>query len=125
MRRHEKGLAMRYVLLIYVSEEVTTSLPQEEREAYFQGYGMFEGEVQQRHIKTGGEPLQPISTSTTVRIRDGKTMITDGPFAETKEQLAGFYVLECKDLDEAIALAGKMPDAKYGAIEIRPVYEKP
>jgi hypothetical protein len=115
---------MRYVLLIYVSEEVVANMPQAEREAHFQGYGMFEGEVQQRGIKTGGAPLQPISNSTTVRIRDGQTMITDGPFAETKEQLAGFYVLECRDLDEAIALAGKMPDAKYGAIEIRPVFEK-
>lgn len=115
---------MRYVLLIYVNEEVIQQLPPEERATYFQDYGMFEGNVQQRGIKAGGEPLQPISTSTTVRLRDGQALITDGPFAETKEQLAGFYVLECKDLDEAIALAGKMPDAKYGSIEIRPVFEK-
>jgi hypothetical protein len=115
---------MRYVFLIYVSEEVTASLPPAEREAYFQGYGKFEGEVQQRGIKVGGAPLQPTGTATTVRLRDGKAMMTDGPFAETKEQLAGFYVLECKDLDEAIALANKMPDAQYGSIEIRPVFEK-
>jgi hypothetical protein len=120
----QKGKLMQYVLLIYVSEAVTNGLAPAEQQQYFQGYGAFEGEVQQRGIKTGGQPLQPISSSTTVRIRDDKTMITDGPFAETKDQLAGFYVLECKDLDEAIVLAGKMPDAKYGAIEIRPVYEK-
>jgi hypothetical protein len=115
---------MQYVLLIYVSEAVTGSMSPEEYQTYFQGYAQFEGEVQQRGIKTGGQPLQPISSSTTVRVRDDHAMITDGPFAETKEQLAGFYVLECKDLDEAIALASKMPDARYGAIEIRPVYEK-
>jgi hypothetical protein len=115
---------MQYVLLIYVSEDVTNSLAGEAQQAYFQGYGAFEGEVQQQGIKTGGQPLQPVSSATTVRIRDGKPMITDGPFAETKEQLAGFYVLECPDLDAAIALARKMPDAQYGAIEIRPVYQK-
>ncbi len=115
---------MQYVLLIYSDEDLMASLSDEERGAYFQGYGAFEGEVQERGIKTGGQPLQPISTSTTVRIRDGEMLITDGPFAETKEQLAGFYVLECSDLDAAIALARKMPDAQYGAIEIRPVYTK-
>jgi len=115
---------MQYVLLIYVNEDVTNNLSEEERAAYFQNYGAFEGEVQQRGIKTGGQPLQSISTSTTVRIRDGESLITDGPFAETKEQLAGFYVLECDNLDEAIALASKMPDAQYGAIEIRPIFTK-
>ncbi len=115
---------MQYVLLIYVSEDVTNTLPEDERAAYFQDYGAFEGQVHQRGIKTGGQPLQPISSATTVRVRDGEAMITDGPFAETKEQLAGFYVLECENLDEAIALAKQMPDAKYGAIEVRPVYVK-
>jgi hypothetical protein len=115
---------MQYVLLIYVEEEVTASLLPDEQGAYFQGYATFEGAVQQRGIKTGGQPLQPVSTATTIRIREGETMITDGPFAETKEQLAGFYVLECENLDEAIALASKMPDARYGAIEIRPVFTK-
>jgi hypothetical protein len=80
-------------------------------------------EVQQRGLLIGGAPLQPTSTATTVRVRDGKTMITDGPFAETKEQLAGFYILNCKDLDEAIAMAARIPDAVAGSIEIRPVIE--
>jgi len=115
---------MRYALLIYVSEEVTANLSEEERGKYFQDYGMFEGEVQQKGIKTGGEPLQPISNSTTVQIRDDKPIITDGPFAETKEQLAGFYILECENLDEAIEWAKKMPDAQYGSIEVRPVFQK-
>lgn len=115
---------MNYVLLIYVSEDVTTKLSPEEQQAYFVGYGQFEQSVQSDGIKTGGQPLQPVSNATTVRIRDGKTMITDGPFAETKEQLAGFYVLECDNLDEAVALAEKMPDAQYGSIEIRPILQK-
>jgi hypothetical protein len=110
---------MRYVLLIYGSE----ALPQEERAAIMRGHAAFLQEVQQRNILTGGAPLQATSTATTVRVRGGKTMITDGPFAETKEQLAGFYVLDCKDLDEAIALAARVPDALLGSIEIRPVIE--
>ncbi|HEV2472349.1 MAG TPA: YciI family protein, partial [Chthonomonadales bacterium] len=80
-------------------------------------------EVQQRGLLTGGAALQPTATATTVRIRGGKPLITDGPFAETKEQLAGFYILNCKDLDEAIEIAGKVPDSASGSIEIRPVIE--
>ena len=72
---------------------------------------------------TGRAPLQPTSTATTIRLRNGKTLITDSPFAETKEQLVGTYVLNCKDLDEAIAMATKIPDALHGSVEIRPVLE--
>jgi hypothetical protein len=110
---------MRYVLLLYGSEALT----QEERAAILQGHPAFLKEVQQRGLLTGGEALQPTSTATTVRIHSGKTMITDGPFAETKEQLAGFYILNCRDLDEAREMAGKVPDAVSGSIEIRPVLE--
>ena len=110
---------MRYVLLIYGSE----GLPQQERDAIMRGHAAFLQEVQQRGLLTGGAPLQPTSTATTVRLRGGKLMITDGPFAETKEQLAGFYILNCKDLDEAIEMAGKVPDAPFGSIEVRPVIE--
>ena len=110
---------MRYVLLIYGSE----ALPREERDAIMRAHPAFLQEVMQRGLLTGGAALQPTSTATTVRIRGGKTMITDGPFAETKEQLAGLYILNCKDLDEAIELAGKIPDAVSGSIEIRPVIE--
>jgi hypothetical protein len=110
---------MRYVLLLYGSEALT---PQE-RAALLQGHPAFLREVQQRGLLTGGEALQPTGTATTVRRRNGKTMITDGPFAETKEQLAGFYILNCRDLDEAIEIAGKVPDAVSGSIEIRPVIE--
>ena len=114
---------MHYVLLIYASEEEYAKLSREQLGAIMQGHSMFATDVQQRNLLTGGHPLQSTHTATTVRLRNGKTMTTDGPFAETKEQLAGFYVLNCKDLDEAVALAIKIPDAQFGAIEIRPVME--
>lgn len=112
---------MRYVLLIYGSEEITGGMTAEERGALMLGHATFAQETQQRNLLTGGEPLQPTGTATTVRVRNGQAMITDGPFAETKEQLAGFYVLNCKDLDEAIEMASKIPDAAHGCVEIRPV----
>src|SRR5437588_9192618 len=114
---------MRYVLLIYGSEAAAAGMTQEEHTALMQGHGAFVQEAQQRSLLTGGAPLQSTSTATTVRVRNGKTLITDGPFAETKEQLVGIYVLNCKDLDEAIAMATKIPDALHGSVEIRPVLE--
>ncbi len=98
-------------------------MPQEERDALMQAHTAFAHETLERGLLTGGHPLQPTRTAMTVRVRNGKTLITDGPFAETKEQLAGFYVLNCKDLDEAIEMATKVPDAVHGSIEIRPVME--
>jgi len=95
----------------------------EEQSAIMQGHGTFAQEALQRGILMGGAPLQPTSTARTVRIRKGKTLVTDGPFAETKEQLAGTYILDCKNMDEAIELATKIPDALYGSIEIRPIME--
>ena len=114
---------MRYMLLIYASEADFAAMTQEEREALMQGHAAFAQEVLSRGILTGGAPLQPTHTATTVRVRKGKRMITDGPFAETKEQLAGTYILDCKDLDEAIELAARIPDALHGSIEIRPIIE--
>jgi hypothetical protein len=114
---------MRYMLLIYGSEARTALMTQEECIALMQAHAAFASEVQKRGLLIGGEPLQPTTTAKTVRIRRGQTLITDGPFAETKEQLAGSYVLNCKDLDEAIEMATRIPDAVYGSIEIRPVME--
>jgi hypothetical protein len=114
---------MRYMLLIYSSEEDYSHMTSEEHTAIMQGHSTFAQEAMQRGILLGGAPLQPTSTARTVQIRKGKTLITDGPFAETKEQLAGTYILDCKNLDEAIELASKIPDAHYGSIEIRPVLE--
>ena len=114
---------MRYMLLIYACEVDYSHMTSEERADIMQGHGTFAQEAMQRGILMGGAPLQPTSTARTVRIRKGKTLVIDGPFAETKEQLAGTYILDCKNLDEAIELASKIPDALYGSIEIRPVLE--
>jgi hypothetical protein len=114
---------MRYMLLIYTSEADFSRMTSEERAAIMQGHGTFAQEAMQRGILTGGAPLQPTSTARTVRVRKGKTLVIHGPFAETKEQLAGTYILDCKNLDEAIELATKIPDALHGSIEIRPLME--
>ncbi len=113
---------MRYMMLIY-GVEPTSAPSQAEQEAEMNAYNEFGREVTERGAMLGGEALHPISTATTVRVRDGKVLTTDGPFAETKEQLGGFYLLKCKDIDEAIEFAAKIPGARHGSIEIRPVME--
>lgn len=112
---------MRYLALIYNNEAAYSQWSQEALGAEYQAYNVFGTE--QGKFLAGGDALQPINTATTVRVRDGKTLTTDGPFAETKEQLGGYYVLNCKDLDEAIEVAAKIPGATHGSIEIRPVME--
>src|ERR1700730_15063935 len=119
----KEGYAVRYMLLIYGSEADAATMTQEERDAMMQGHAVFANEALARGILSGGAPLQPTHTATTVRVRKGKIMITDGPFAETKEQLAGTYILNCRDLDEAIELAARIPDALRGSVEIRPIME--
>lgn len=114
---------MRYVLLIYGDEVAHGQLSQEALQTEMQEYFAYNAETEAKGMKTSGEALHPTGTATTVRMRDGKLLTTDGPFAETKEQLGGFYVLNCKDLDEAIAMAAKIPGARDGSIEIRPVVE--
>ena len=94
----------------------------EQRKALSGEYGAFtQSIVQSGHFKAG-DGLQPVSTATTVRVRDGKTLTTDGPFAETREQLAGYYLIEAKDLDDALAIAARIPEAVRGCIEVRPVW---
>ena len=93
----------------------------ERRPVFFMGYGAFSKAIDHAGINLGGEALQPVSTATTVRVQDGRTLTTDGPFAETKEGLGGFYILDCKDLDEALAWAAKCPGSWYGKVEVRPV----
>jgi hypothetical protein len=112
---------MQYAFLIYGNKDVYAAMTQEEFAELEQGYQALFQEVTGRGIIRGGNQLQPVSTATTVRVRKSQALITDGPFAETKEQLAGYFVLDCKDLDEALALAEKMPDVKHGAIEVRPI----
>ena len=112
---------MRYMFLIYDQEKKTAEMPESAQHELFQGFAAFDAEVKKAGVLVGGEALQPTATATTVRVRDGKSLKTDGPFAETKEQLGGYYILECKDLDEALSWAAKIPVAKFGSIEIRPV----
>ena len=114
---------MRYVLLIYASEAEYGKMSQQEIGALMQGHAQLAQGLVESGAMVGGGPLQSTSSATTVRVRNGKALVTDGPFAETKEQLAGFYILNCKDLDEAIAAANKIPDVSIGSVEIRPMIE--
>lgn len=113
---------MQYLLLIYSNEAEWQARPKADAEAMSAEYGTFtQGIIQNGNYK-GGERLRPVATATTVRVRDGKTMITDGPFAETREQLGGYYLIEAKNLDEANAIAARIPSARIGSIEVRPIW---
>lgn len=114
---------MLYMLLIYTDQAADAQRSDEENNALFAAYGAYTMDVAGRGIHKGGEALHPASVATTVRVRGGDVLKTDGPFAETKEQLGGYYLLECADIDEAIEWAAKMPSAAYGSIEIRPVMD--
>jgi hypothetical protein len=114
---------MRYLLLIYQDEVAHSQWNQEQLAAEYQAYNEFTESVAKSGALQSGEPLMPTNTATTVRVRNSKTLTSDGPFAETKEQLGGYYLVNCKDLDEAIALAARIPAATDGSIEIRPVME--
>ncbi len=114
---------MRYALLIYADEAAAAQMSPQDLQALMAGHATLVGELGPRLF--GGGPLLPIASATTVRVRGGKPLITDGPFAETKEQLGGFYLIECQNLDEALAWAQKMPDVGIGSIEIRPMRDVP
>jgi hypothetical protein len=112
---------MQYLLMIYLNEVEFGKMDAAARKNVTAEYGAFtQSIVQSGHFKAG-DGLQPTSTATTVRVRDGKTLTTDGPFAETREQLAGYYLVEAKDLDTALAIAARIPGAKTGSVEVRPV----
>jgi hypothetical protein len=114
---------MRYALLIYTAEpteDAPDPMPSE-----FADYAAFSTYVRERGAFQAGDALQSTASATTVRVRDGQTVTTDGPFAETKEALGGFYIVEAADLDEAIDYASRIPGAKHGSIEIRPIFELP
>lgn len=112
---------MKYVLLIYGNEAMAANMPPELMQAFMGEYEAYTRNIMDAGVRLAGEALQPTATATTVQVRDGKTITTHGPFAETKEQLGGFYLLECNNLDQAIEWAANCPDARYGSIEIRPV----
>jgi hypothetical protein len=120
--RTQEAPEMRYLLLIY-TEEPTEPIAEDASMGELAAYDVFTKEVSDRGLLEAGEALHPTASATTVRVRDGLTVTTDGPFAETKEALGGFYLIKAKDLDEAIELAAKIPGAKHGSIEVRPIFD--
>lgn len=116
---------MKYILLIYCNEAEAAARGDEVNQQIFQEYMTYSEDIAKSGHMVAGDPLEPASTATTVRVKNGKIVKTDGPFAETREQLGGYYVVEAKDLDEAVSLAARIPDARYGSIEVRPVMNVP
>jgi hypothetical protein len=114
---------MQYALLIYGSEAESAKMTPAQGQEVFKGYMEFTKWLEQSGKMKGGAPLEKVTNATTVRVRNGKTASTDGPFAETKEQLGGFYLVDAKDLDEAIAIAARIPGAMHGCVEVRPVMQ--
>ena len=113
---------MKYMLLIYADENAWTD---EERQSCYVESTELTHELDARGQYLGANPLQSVATATCVRVRDGKPVVTDGPFAETREQLGGYFLVEARDLNEALAIAGRIPAARKGAVEVRPVVEIP
>ena len=114
---------MKYMLLIYDDEQVWAKMGATEQQQLFGEYMGFTDSIRKSGHYVSGAPLQPIATATSVRIRNDKQLVTDGPFAETHEQLGGYYMIEARDLDEAIGIAARIPSVRLGTIEIRPVME--
>jgi hypothetical protein len=114
---------MRYLLLIAGDEDARGEVSAEEDAATLNEYGEWVKTMADRGILQGGERLRPTSDATTVRVRNNETLSTDGPFMETKEQLGGYFLVDCKDLDEAIEVAAKLPGARAGCVEVRPIWE--
>ncbi|MEV7027811.1 YciI family protein [Kitasatospora sp. NPDC093558] len=115
---------MRYLLMICTDENAIGALGPEEGAAMLAEYTAFGEEMGRRGVLLGGERLRPTADATTVRVRDGDVLVADGPFAETKEQVGGYYMVDAQDLDEAIEIASKIPGARHGTIEVRPIWER-
>jgi hypothetical protein len=113
---------MKYLLLMYADESIGSNYSKEERQAAAKTWAEFRQEMSASGVLISSNGVAPDTSATTVRVRNDKTMITDGPFAETHEQLGGYFLVDCKDLDEAIRWAEKIPTAKYGSIEVRPLW---
>ena len=113
---------MKYMLLVYLNEQ---AMSDEERSHCYVESAQLTQDLHTNGQYVSASPLHPVATATSVRMREGKRLVTDGPFAETREQLGGYYVVEANDLDEAISIAERVPPVKYGTIEIRPVMEIP
>ena len=116
---------MKYMLLIYDKKQVWSKMSEAEWRQIMGEYMQFSQAIRTSGNYQAGAPLRPTSTATSVRVLDGKRLVTDGPFAETREQLGGYFLIEAKDLDEAIGIAERIPAARFGTVEIRPVMEIP
>jgi hypothetical protein len=114
---------MRYALLIHAEETRYAEMSPQETAQLRADHAAFAGELERAGAYVASQRLRPTTAATTIRVRNGETLMMDGPFAETKEQLGGFYLIQANDLDEALAWAAKMPSAKYGSIEVRPIWE--
>jgi len=112
---------MQYICLIYGDEQSFQGMGDEDRNQVMADYMAFTESIGKSGNLVAGDALQPTTTATTVRVRNGETLVTDGPFAETKEQRGGYYVIDAKDADEALAIAARIPGAQHGSIEVRPV----
>lgn len=112
---------MKYMMMIYANMAERPNFAPEQRQAVMRAWMDFEAETRAAGVLVSNETLYPVTDATTVRIRNEQTLIADGPFAETHEQLGGYFVLDCADLDEALVWAAKMPGARYGTVEVRPV----
>ena len=116
---------MKYMILIYESEAENAKLTEEQGQQIMEDYFAYTAAMQQAGVMLAGAPLDPVATACTVRVRNGKTLTTDGPFAETKEQLGGYYLLEVAKREDALAWAAKCPSARNGSIEVRPLMNIP
>ena len=116
---------MQYMLLINTAEDGWATLTEAQQGEMYAAYGAFTEEIRAKGVMVAGDQLAPSTAATTVRVRDGETLVTDGPFAETKEQLGGYYLIEAESIDEAIEWAAKIPGAQFGVIEVRPIVEQP
>ena len=114
---------MQYLLLIYTDEKGMQALPPEQNGAVLAAYGAYMGAMADAGVSKGGQRLHPTSTAATVRVKNGKTQVLNGPYAEIKEQLGGYFLIDAPDLDSAISWAARCPGAQYGAIEVRPIWE--
>jgi hypothetical protein len=121
--RSTKEEAMRYLCMIYAEEKKLAARPKSEADAFTGEYFAFSDALRKSGHYLAAEALQPVQTATTVRVRDGKVSTTDGPYAETKEQLGGFYLIDARDLNDAIQVAARIPSARLGSVEVRPIRE--
>ena len=114
---------MKYMLLIYNNEQEWDGLTESQRQGIYGEFRQFRDQITKTGQYVSGSQLQPVSSATTVKVRQGKQLLTDGPFAETREQLGGYFLIQAKDLDEAVEIAGRIPAVRFGTVEVRPLVE--